>query len=197
MFQVSSAHTGAGMELTISLRSWSTSHLKTRWIKSYMWYLPQLQRAPWIFGENIPVLEQKNPSLWTAWRILLYNLYILYKFCWNEKKISLMPLWNLSHVRKLVCFLLLFFGRFYGPSRLFHSFWAESIIRWGENRISPRKTIWPSTSRTWLVSPVTQARLEPTAVRWRIGMFKGNIFFLIFTHLSSHSLLKWRFTPKI
>ena len=54
---------------------------------------------------------------------------------------------------------------FYGPSRLFHSFWAESIIRWGENGRSPRKTI---ASRTWLVPLVTQAGLEPTAVRWRV-----------------------------
>ena len=45
-----------------------------------------------------------------------------------------------------------FGGRFYGPSNLFHSFWAESIIRWGENGRSPRKTTWPPASRTWLVS---------------------------------------------
>ena len=28
--------------------------------------------------------------------------------------------------------LLLFLFGFYGPSRLFHSFWAESIVRWGK-----------------------------------------------------------------
>ena len=28
-------------------------------------------------------------------------------------------------------------GGHYGPSRLFHSFWAESIVRWGENGRSP------------------------------------------------------------
>ena len=28
--------------------------------------------------------------------------------------------------------------RFYGPSRLFHSFWAESIVRWGENKRAPK-----------------------------------------------------------
>ena len=50
---------------------------------------------------------------------------------------------------------------FYGPSRLFHSFWAESIVRWGENRRSPRQTTWPPGSRTWLVSHVTRAELEP------------------------------------
>ena len=48
-------------------------------------------------------------------------------------------------------FFLFLFG-FYGPSKLFHSFWAESIIRWGENGRSQRKTTWPPASRTWLVS---------------------------------------------
>ena len=41
---------------------------------------------------------------------------------------------------------------FYGSSRLFHSFWAESIVRWDENGRSPRKTTWPPASRTWLIS---------------------------------------------
>ena len=54
----------------------------------------------------------------------------------------------------------------YSPSRLFHSFWAESIVRWGENGRSLRKTTWPPASRTWLVSHKTQASLEPTEVRW-------------------------------
>ena len=55
-------------------------------------------------------------------------------------------------------------------SRLFHSFWfwAESIVRWGENRRSPRKTTWPPATRTWLVSYVTRAKLEPIAVRWQV-----------------------------
>ena len=64
-------------------------------------------------------------------------------------------------------FFFRFWFRFNGPSRLFHSFWAESIARWCENGRSPRKTTWPPTSRTWLVSQVTQARLKPTAVRWQ------------------------------
>ena len=50
---------------------------------------------------------------------------------------------------------------------LFHSFWAEPIIRLGENGRSLRKTTWPPASRTWLDSLVTQARLKPTAVRWQ------------------------------
>ena len=37
-------------------------------------------------------------------------------------------------------FFFFWFG-FYGPSRLFHSFWAESIERWGENGRFLRKTI--------------------------------------------------------
>ena len=61
---------------------------------------------------------------------------------------------------------IFFFFGFYGPSRLFHSFWAESVVRWGENVRSPRKTTWPPASRTLLVSHVTRARLEPTAMRW-------------------------------
>ena len=36
--------------------------------------------------------------------------------------------------------------RFYGPSRLFHSFWAESIVRWGNTGRSPRKNTWPPAS---------------------------------------------------
>ena len=33
---------------------------------------------------------------------------------------------------------------------------SQVIVRWGENGRSPRKTTWPSASRTWLVSQVTQ-----------------------------------------
>ena len=67
--------------------------------------------------------------------------------------------------------IYILFG-FYCPSRLVHSFWAEPItrwgVRWGENGRSPRKkNTWPSASRTWLVSHVIRARLEPTAARWR------------------------------
>ena len=40
--------------------------------------------------------------------------------------------------------------KFYGISRSFHSFSAESVIRWDENRRSPRKTTWTPASRTWL-----------------------------------------------
>ena len=59
--------------------------------------------------------------------------------------------------------------RFYGPSRLFHSFWAESIIRWGENgRFPPKKHTRPPVRRTWLVSHVTRARLEPIERFWAL-----------------------------
>ena len=78
-------------------------------------------------------------------------------------------LYNLIHVpaatlQYLFSPFLFWFG-FYGLSRLFHSFWAEPIARSGENG---RKTSWPLASRTWLVSHVTRARLEPTALRWRV-----------------------------
>ena len=53
----------------------------------------------------------------------------------------------------LVMFFIVFiFFTFYGPSTLFHSFWAKSIVRWGENETSPKKNTLPSASRTWLVS---------------------------------------------
>ena len=56
-------------------------------------------------------------------------------------------------------------GGGYGQSRLFHSFLAVSVVRWGENGRSPRiQNTWPPASRSWLVSHVTRARLEPTAV---------------------------------
>ena len=38
----------------------------------------------------------KSPS--SEWRIFLYILYIFHKPLWNERKISLKPLWNWSHV---------------------------------------------------------------------------------------------------
>ena len=48
--------------------------------------------------------------------------------------------------------IFFFWFRFYGPSRLFHTFWTESIVWWGKNGRSSRKTTWPPGSRTWLVS---------------------------------------------
>ena len=45
---------------------------------------------------------------------------------------------------------------------------TPSMARWCENGRSPRKTTWPSASRTWLVSHVNLAWLKPTAVRWRV-----------------------------
>ena len=45
---------------------------------------------------------------------------------------------------------------FYCLSSLFHTFWDKSIVRGGENGRSPRKTTWPATNRTWLVSHVTE-----------------------------------------
>ena len=42
--------------------------------------------------------------------------------------------------------LILFLFGFYGPSRLFHSLRAESIIRWGENGRSQRINTWQNLS---------------------------------------------------
>ena len=39
---------------------------------------------------------------------------------------------------------------FYCLSKLFHSFWAELIARWGKNERSPRKNIWPPQAQLGL-----------------------------------------------
>ena len=62
-------------------------------------------------------------------------------------------------------FWIFFLYGFYSPSKLFHSFWAESIVRWGENGRSPRKTTDHPQAELAL-SHMTRARLEPTAMRW-------------------------------
>ena len=51
-----------------------------------------------------------------------------------------------------VIWVFFLFG-FYGPSRLFHSFLGESIVRWGGNGRSPRKTTRIPASRTFLTYP--------------------------------------------
>ena len=40
----------------------------------------------------------------------------------------------------MIPLILIFLSGFYGLSRLFHTFWPSSIIRWDENGRSPRKT---------------------------------------------------------
>ena len=63
----------------------------------------------------------------------------------------------------ILSFLYLFFlFGFYGPSRLFHSFWAESIVRWGDESWD-KPPDHPRVER--LVSHVTRDRLESSAVR--------------------------------
>ena len=74
------------------------------------------------------------------------------------------PYSHLLERANLIVFDLIWFG-FHGPSRLFHSSWAEPVDRWGGNETSLRKKkIWSPASRTWLVTHVTRARLEPQ--RW-------------------------------
>ena len=70
-------------------------------------------------------------------------------------------------LKKIFVGRYIFRFRFYCPSRLFYSLWAKPIVRWSENGRSPRITIWPPASRTWLGSHVTWARIEPPALRWR------------------------------
>ena len=76
--------------------------------------------------------------------------------------------WTISGLQQWLeaccCFFL--FG-FYGLSKLFHSFLAESIVRWGKNGRSPRKNTWPPASRIWLLSHVTRAR------RWDDEQFRA------------------------
>ena len=50
---------------------------------------------------------------------------------------------------------------------IFHLFWAESVVRCGENGRSLRKT--PDHPQAELgLSHVTRARLKPTVVRWQV-----------------------------
>ena len=63
----------------------------------------------------------------------------------------------------LFCFFFLLF-EFYRLSRLFHSFEPSQSVG-GAKKRSPRKTTRPPTSRHLLVSHVTRARLEHTAMR--------------------------------
>ena len=66
-----------------------------------------------------------------------------------------------------------FFVVFYGfsltsLSRLFHSYRDKTISRWGKTGSTPGKPSDTPASRTWLVSHVASAGLEPipvTAVR--------------------------------
>ena len=89
------------------------------------------------------------------------DIYILLHIFWGKM------LHHTDLLSRSMMFIYLFFlFGFYGLSRLFHSFWVKSIIRWGKNGRSPRKNTWPKVRRTWPDSHVTRDSLEPTAVRW-------------------------------
>ena len=82
------------------------------------------------------------------------------------------PTWHivLFYAKPLMAKIRIFFlFGFYGPSRLFHSFWSESIVRWGENGKSPRKIHLATHKQNLacLTCDLSYGRLEPTAVRWR------------------------------
>ena len=59
-------------------------------------------------------------------------------------------------------FLLIFW--FYRPSRLFLSFWADSISRWGENRRSPSKKTLTTGKQN--LACVTRSKLGSNLQRW-------------------------------
>ena len=57
---------------------------------------------------------------------------------WDVAKKS----FDLSTLERLIIIIIILFW-FYGPSRLFHCFWAKSIVRWGENEILEKTTYPP------------------------------------------------------
>ena len=92
-------------------------------------------------------------------------------------------------------------GGGYGLPRLFHSFWAKSIVKWGEKGTSPRKTTWPPASKTWLVScdqsevrALKISGLNHSATRTAHKKIE-NYWKLIFRHMqvSHSSLFKYSF----
>ena len=63
-------------------------------------------------------------------------------------------------------FFLFFFGfSLTSLSRLFHSYRDEPIVRWGEAGV-PRVNHLTHPDRTWLVSHVASAGLEPTQLKF-------------------------------
>ena len=62
---------------------------------------------------------------------------------------------------RTVFVLLFFLFVFYGPSRLFLSFWAESFVKWDEK--PPRKTTWPPAAELGLCRMVTRGRAIKSA----------------------------------
>ena len=93
----------------------------------------------------------------------LYMYSYMFKVRINHKLRSVL---TKTQTCTLNIYVYILFG-FYGLSTLFHSFLAESIVRWGENGRPLRKTTWPPVNRVWLVSHITQSSLEPTALRWQ------------------------------
>ena len=80
----------------------------------------------------------------------------------------------------LIFFFFFFWFGFYGPSRLFHSFWAGSIQRWGENGTPPRKTTWPPTRKENLACLTCDSSLY-SCIRnreagWSVNTFWNKIF---------------------
>ena len=91
-------------------------------------------------------IEQKQVFSWRSSYICIgigFYFYIDWYFCLHAARAT-------QPVRQKYVFFFIY--DFYGPSRSFHSFWAKSIIRWGEYGRSPRKTTCPLG-----LSHVTQA----------------------------------------
>ena len=100
---------------------------------------------------------------------------------WNKGMIILTKFFQISF-----CWILIFsynrwwsfflFG-FYGPSRLFRSFWSVSIVRWDMNRRAlKKKNTWPPASITWLFSNLTSLlhRNDMSPVK-RICVFEHSV----------------------
>ena len=123
----------------ISLCTWSACP-SAQSVQSFCWDLYKLPRI----RAKSPCEAKDSIRLHGCTGRSQFSLYIIF----------LLQVWH---------FFIFWFG-IYSLVRLFHSFWAKLIVKWGENGRSLRKNTWPPASRTWLVPHVTRARLEPTAL---------------------------------
>ena len=129
-------------------------------------------------GSNLKKLAPKK-SNWRKWwrkkKILARTLQSIFTYQSDQASVFLesgVTVLNHFLLTKFlqagtVIFLFIFSDSVFTARQDYYTHFESSIVMWGENRRSPRKTTWPPASRTWLVSHVTQARLGSTAVRWQ------------------------------
>ena len=114
----------------------------------------------WEMNDTLQLSFQRNVTL-----NLFYMWWSFNGQCYLDRKIkaifskSLMILsfsqTGQSKQYHSICICFSLFG-FCGPSRLFHSFWAKSIVRWGQNGRPPDhpqaelglSCMWPNHART-------------------------------------------------